>query len=178
MTENGAFRGAQSAISPSSEPIAVDSNTPACQPLRLRSPAAAPGDSPVRSVVGRHVSKVGARNGVWREVRLAIVPLLSRVARLGNSLGARWLALRVGVGAPKESPFQPALAEVISCRRPLAHPFVRAHRHQATAPRAPLNEDERVKVLFPLGLRRRHPGARSEICSSSVVLVRPWSALF
>jgi hypothetical protein len=54
----------------------------------------------------------------------------------------------------------------------------RAVDHQATAPRAPLNEYERVKALTDRELRRRPPGARSEICSSSVVLGRPRSALF
>jgi hypothetical protein len=122
-------------------------------------------------------------------VNLTIVSLLSRVARLGNS-GQRSPSDRLQRGRPAEywrrrlewprrSEFLLfSVRAAFQSEPPWARHHIARRGHQATAPRAPLNEDERVKALTDRGLRRRYPGARSEICSSSVVLDRPRSTLF
>jgi hypothetical protein len=99
----------------------------------------------------------GAGHGtiIWSEGRLAIVPLLLRPCQ-------RFLVLCHSASKLWE---------------PWRRNSTRAG-HQATAPRAPLNEYEHMKALTHQGLGRRPPGARSEICLSSVVLGRPRSTLF
>jgi hypothetical protein len=110
-------------------------------------------------------------------------PRKSKLRLLFSIPAAPSLARRVGEEAAKESTPESSRAEVISGHYSLATrhshiPSCACIGHQARAPRAPLNEDERVKAHIDQRIRRRSPGARSEICSSSVVLGRPWSTLF
>jgi hypothetical protein len=71
MAKNGAFSKVQSAISPRSERTALDRKPPACQTLRLWSPAASSRLRPRQSPMERHFSQTGARPDICKTVEIS-----------------------------------------------------------------------------------------------------------